>query len=285
MEKKEFIEYLNTFTEGERAYHSLTRPKRFFRVNSLKISLKEFLSSSKIKRNQTEYWENAFSLEEDIQIGRTWEYFLGYLHPQSMASMIPPIVLNPKPKESVLDITAAPGSKTTQMSAMMKNTGMILANDKKERLTSLMGNITRLGVINTISTAKDAKKLKIRNRFDRALLDAPCTALGGEKFAHLRYDYEMSKRISVIQKTMILNTFDSLKEGGTMVYSTCTFSSEENEGIVEFLLHKREEAELQNIELEIPHEKGFGMEKAWRIYPQHLESEGFFIAKIRRGKR
>ncbi len=299
MNKEEFIDYLSSFTDAELAYEKLINQKKYFRVNTIKSSVELFKKYSKLKVNQSKYWENAFEFlgastnevrdahgtkfHREEQLGNTWEYFLGYIHIQSLSSMIPVLVLDPKEREYILDMCAAPGGKTTQMSAIMKNTGGVAANDLLEKEGSMFGNITRLGAINCIVTNRDAKTFKIRNKFDKALVDAPCTALGGEKAAHLRYTKEMSERISGIQKTMLINAFDSLKVGGELVYSTCTFAKEENEDVVEFLLGKRMEAELVESELNIPHEKGLdGMDKAWRIYPQTIESEGFFIAKIRK---
>ena len=114
-------------------------------------------------------------------------------------------------------------------------------------------------------------------------MDAPCTALGGEKNAYKRYRVEMSRKLSAVQKVMLLNAFDSLKDGGELVYSTCTFVKEENEEVVQFLLDKREEARLMEIKLPIPHKKGMdGLTACWRIYPQQFESDGFFIAKLKR---
>ncbi len=283
METREFIEFLDSFTDGEKAYHHLINQKKFFRVNTIKTTSEKFKKSSKLHRNQIKYWENAFEYKGEKSLGLTWEYFLGYIHPQSLSSMIPALVLNPRGKESILDLTAAPGGKTTQLSAMVGLDGLVVANDKPEKEGALFGNITRLGVTNTLVTTRDAKNFKWREKFHRVLLDAPCTALGGEKAAHLRYTNEMSKTLGRIQKIMILNGFDSLKVGGELVYSTCTFAKEENEDVVQFLLDRREEAEIQEIKLDIPHENGLdGMGKAWRIYPQQLDSEGFFISKIKK---
>ncbi len=282
MNRNEFIDYLNSFTDGELAFEKLLSQKEFFRLNTLKITSKGFEKFSKIKRKQTSLSQIAFEYADFVQIGKTWEYFLGYIHPQSLSSMLPAIVLNPKERQDVFDLTAAPCGKTTQLSAMMKNTGVIVANDTPEKEKSMFANIKRLGALNIVVTSKDAKDFKIRERFDKVLLDAPCSALGGEKAAHLRYNKETSYSLSRIQKSMILNAFDSLKNEGELVYSTCTFAEEENEEVVNFLLQKREEAKEMKIELDIPKEKGLNGLNAIRIYPQHLDSEGFFISKIKK---
>jgi len=282
MKKEEFIEYLNKFTNGELAYESLINKKEYFRVNSLKV--KEF--KTKLECEQSKYFNLGYKYSGKKQLGRSWEYFLGYVHPQSLSSMIPPLVLNPTSEDKVLDITAAPGGKSSQMSAMMNNKGMLVANDKKEKEGALFGNITRLGVLNTIVTIRDAKDFGKKNYFTKVLVDAPCSALGGERYSHLRYVEKDSGILSKIQKRIIVSAFDSLEEEGELVYSTCTFSPMENEEVVKHLLEKRGEGELMGINLEIPHSKGLeGFEKCWRIYPQDLQSEGFFIAKIKKGSR
>jgi len=286
MEEKEFIDYLSQYTDGKLAFDNLINQKKYFRVNTLKIDSEKFKKISKLKFEQSSYWKNAFEFIGKEKLGRVWEYFLGYIYPQSLSSMIPPLVLAPQIRDDVFDMTSAPGGKCTEMSALMNNTGVIVANDLPLKEGALFSNITRLGVLNCLVISRDAKNYKLRNRFDKVLLDAPCSALGGEKAAYRRYTKRTSYKLSGVQKTMILNAFDSLKVGGKLVYSTCTFAKEENEEVVQFLLDKRPEAELDKIKLKIPHEKGAdGMEKVWRIYPQNLNSEGFFISRIKKVKQ
>jgi len=118
------------------------------------------------------------------------------------------------------------------------------------------------------------------NYFDKVLLDAPCTALGSHKHAWKRFKPDIAKALSRVQKAMILAGFDSLKKGGIMVYSTCTITEEENEEVVEFLLENRN-VEVEEIGLSIPHKES-RLKNAWRINPEDLNSESFFIARIRK---
>lgn len=282
MDKKEFIELLDTYTDGDSAYDSLMNQREFFRLNTLKTNLEDFLRYSELSFEKSGLWEYALEYKDSIPIGRTWEYFLGYIHPQSFSSMLPPIVLNPGGRDFVLDLTAAPGGKTTQLAAMMRNKGLIVANDTEERILSLFSNIKRLGVLNTVVSEVDAKNWRVRSRFNKVLVDAPCSALTGEKAAHRRYVPLTSKNLSRVQKVLLLRGFDSLKVGGELVYSTCTIIEEENESVVNFLLERRPEAELVPIKLDLKHDKGISMKEAVRVYPQHFQSEGFFIAKIRK---
>ncbi|MFH0737469.1 MAG: RsmB/NOP family class I SAM-dependent RNA methyltransferase [Candidatus Micrarchaeota archaeon] len=198
--------------------------------------------------------------------------------------------MDPEPGEDVLDVAAAPGSKLSHLAALMENRGVLVGNDLKgEKVSALYSTINRLNVLNCIVTTIDGSHLPWQDRFDRILLDAPCTALGSGSAAFSRWDIGHSQKISILQKRMLFSAFSALKPGGTLTYSTCTYAKEENEEVVKALLDNEPKARLEDIPLDVPHEPGlkdYGAEfaKCLRIYPQHLESEGFFIAKIRRGE-
>ena len=238
--------------------------------------------------------------EKPYPIGKTLEHFLGYVYVQELASMLPPVVLDPRPHERVLDLAAAPGSKTTQMAQMMENTGVIVANDVDvQRMKALTNNLDRSGVLNTVLTQVDGYKLGfwLENTFDRVLLDAPCSALGT-----LHKTYEILKwwswgkvgRLVRTQKGLILAAYRALRPGGVLVYSTCTLVPEENEGVVQFLLDRHPGARI----LPVPEIPGLKMRSgltAWkrnaydpkmaltrRVYPQDNLTEGFFIARIQK---
>ncbi len=263
----------------------LSHTSKYFRINTLKITEKEFSEVSSLNFSSTPI-SFIKKLEEEISLGSTSEYFLGLIHPQTISSSLPALLLEPKNNEIILDATASPGSKTTQIAMHMQNTGIIVANDRADRLTPLFHNIARLGVVNTVVVSKDAKKPIASNYFDKALLDAPCSALGSHLNAWKRFKQDIAKSLSRVQKRMILSAFDSLKEGGILVYSTCTITEEENESVVSFLLENRD-AELLTPSISLPHDSGlsdYGSEfrKVVRVYPWHINSEGFFIAKIRK---
>jgi len=293
MEEQEFRDWLSAYTDYEKAMAAFYAQKRFFRVNTIKASLERFAEISKISAKRSPYYDAAFVLDEppSFQIGKTWEYFLGLIHPQSLPSILVSLVLDPKPGENVLDVAAAPGSKFSHMAMLMKNSGVLVGNDVKgEKISALYSTINRLNILNCFVTMRDGSDLNWRSRFDRILLDAPCTALGSGESASKRWDPSHSYRISTLQRKMLFSAYDALVEGGELVYSTCTYAKEENEAVVKNLLDNVNGANLLDITLDIPHEHGlsdFGSEfrKCYRIYPQHLESEGFFIAKIRKGDR
>lgn len=277
--------------------------KTGIRVNTLKIGVEELvkrLEMQGFRLSPIDFYPCGFEVEEaPFEIGKTIEHFLGYYYVQQKASMIPPLILNPKPGEFVLDIAAAPGSKTTQMAQMMKNQGVIVANDISiERVRALSHNIDKLGVLNAIVTELDGYKFGrfLEGRMDKILIDAPCSALGTlhKTYEPLRWwSWGVVGNLVRTQKGLILAAYRALKPGGIMVYSTCTLVPEENEGVVNFLLTRHPEAEI----LEIP---DFGLKmqegilrwkrniydervrKTRRLYPFENQTEGFFFAKIRK---
>ncbi len=287
MEENAYRDWLSSYTDANSALDAFENQKQFFRLNTLKVSEDAFETSIKCKK--TRYYDAAFELEEDIQIGKTWEYFLGHIYPQSLPSILDSLALNPEEEDIVLDVAAAPGSKFSHMAMLMKNNGVLVGNDyKKEKISAIYSNINRLNILNCIVTMRDGKALGWKERFTKIMLDAPCSALGSGRGAAKRWNIEHSKKIAVTQKKMLFSAFDALKPGGELVYSTCTYAKEENEEVIDNLLQNVPAAKLEEIKLDIPHSQGlseYGTEfrKAFRIYPQDLQSEGFFMAKISKG--
>jgi len=279
--------------------------KPAIRVNTLKITpqeLKERLENQGFTLKELDFYNEAFFVEyAPFEIGKTIEHYLGYYYVQNISSMIPPLVLNPKPHEMVLDIAAAPGSKTTQMAQMMRNTGVIIANDVAiDRIKALSNNVDRMGALNVIITMVEGFKFGFwfKNSFDRVLVDAPCSAIGT---LHKSYEvakwwgYEKVGKLIRTQKGLVLAAFDCLKPGGTMVYSTCTITPEENEAIINFLLEKREGVIIEEFNIQgIKMRKGLtqwgrfkfhsDLQKTRRIEPFDNDTEGFYIAKIKKGE-
>ena len=213
--------------------------------------------------------------------------------------MAPPLVLGPQPGERVLDLAAAPGSKTTEMSAMMENTGIIIANDPSPtRVRGLLGNVDRAGCLNVAVCRMDGPSLgrTVAGTCDRVLVDAPCSSDGTirkspQALAH--WSVAAIERFPSIQKRLVLAGYLALRPGGTMVYSTCTVAPEENEAVVAHLLSKQPEAEISEAELPglamRPGLREWGREqfpeavgRCRRILPQDNDTEPFFVALIRR---
>ena len=290
MEKKEFLDWLSQYTDAQLCMDEFANQSNFFRINTLKMSKEQFESFSKLKRSEIPFYNLAYRLDEEknYEIGRTWEYFLGYIYPQSLPSIVASLVLNPNPEDLVLDVAASPGSKFSHMAMLMKNRGILVGNDvKTEKISALYATINRMNILNCFTTIRDGVQLNWKERFTKVLLDAPCTALGSGESAPDRWEIENSQSISRIQKKMLFSAFDALKPGGELVYSTCTYAKEENEEVVQTLIENVSTAKLMPLGIDFPHETGlseFGSEfkNVARIYPQTLNSEGFFISKIKK---
>lgn len=287
-------EILNTFTK-----------KRLptFRVNTLKQSIqtiKTSLTDLGFKLENVSWNPDAFVLtNKSIQdLMETDPYKNGELYIQNLSSMIPALVLDPQPTDRVLDMAAAPGSKTTQLATLMQNQGEIIANDiSKERLYKLKHNLTEQGVTNT--TVKSIPGEFIWKRFpeyfDKVLVDAPCSMEGlfdtTNPKTYTHWTSGKVKQLAVKQTHLLRSAISATIPGGVIVYSTCTMSPEENEGVIDWILKKEGDAlELEAIEKNLPVKPGITkwkkiytpeITKTGRIYPTET-MEAFFVAKIRK---
>lgn len=226
--------------------------------------------------------------------GKLLENLLGYIHIQEEVSMVPPLVLDPRPGETVLDLCASPGSKTTQISQMMENRGLVIANEPSlNRLAPLRSNCERLGCLNVAITRYDGRNFP-RIPFDRVLVDAPCSSEGRERRGPgvlARSSCKRSMDLQVLQIGLLKNALRLTKPGGAVVYSTCTYAPEENELVVQAVLEETDEARLERISIpglkECPgitewngRELKSELQSAARYYPHINDTGGFFVAKI-----
>jgi tRNA (cytosine49-C5)-methyltransferase len=301
--KQKFIERYEKLTDWKVFKDiSLTYLRRSIRVNTLKISIeecKERLNKQDWKLTQIPWCKEGFWAEKEGRrdIGNTMEHQLGYYYVQEAASMIPPIILNPKPREIILDMCAAPGSKSSQIAQYMQNKGILITNDYQYmRLQPLGINLQRMGITNSIMTLMEGRYFKNSNiKFDKILVDAPCSGTGTirKSFKTLRiWNPDAIKRLCGQQRQLLETAFEILKDNGTLVYSTCSLEPEEDEGIVNSLLEKHENAKLEKIELNIKRSKPIlefeknkyskEIEKCLRIWPQDNDTTGFFVAKIKK---
>lgn len=296
--KKEFEEKYKKLTDFDE-YCEVTNKflRKAIRVNTLKSdvnSIKKKLSKN-FKLIQIPWCKEGFWLETDRRdIGNLEEHQEGLIYVQEAASMLPPIILRPSKDDFVLDAAASPGSKTTQLSAMMNNKGIMIANDVEyRRMKPLVHNLQRCGVSNVITTIMDARRIK--SEFDKILLDAPCTGVGTirgftqkSKYTIQSYSKHKVKTLSGIQKKLILQCYENLKPKGILVYSTCSLEPEEDEEIIQFLLNETN-AKLEKIPLKIKSELNLDygnysseLNKCIKLWPQFYDTEGFFIAKIKK---
>merc|ERR1719273_634166 len=234
-----------------------------------------------------------------VPLGATPEYLAGHYILQGASSLLPVMSLAPQEGEKVLDMAAAPGGKTSHIAAIMKNSGLLYANDaNKERCKAVIGNSHRLGITNTVVCNYDGRKLPgIMKGFDRVLLDAPCSGTGviaKDPSVKTSKDHKDFQLCSHMQKELILAAIDCVdaksKTGGYIVYSTCSILPEENEAVVDYALKKRK-VKLVPTGLDFG-VKGFtkfkefryhpSLEHTRRFYPHAHNMDGFFVAKLKK---
>ncbi|NWY60416.1 NOP2 methyltransferase, partial [Chionis minor] len=245
--------------------------------------------------------------DSSVPIGATPEYLAGHYMLQGASSLLPVMALAPQENERILDMCCAPGGKTSYIAQLMKNTGMILANDSNaERLRSVVGNLHRLGVTNAVVSNCDGRQFPkvcscllwgVLGGFDRVLLDAPCSGTGvisKDPAVKTNKDEKDILRCAHLQKELILSAIDSVnaasETGGYIVYCTCSIMVEENEWVVDYALKKRN-VRLVATGLDFGKE-GFtrfkdrrfhpSLKSTRRFYPHTHNMDGFFIAKFKK---
>ena len=268
--------------------------KQSIRVNALKVShreLRERLHERGIVLKKIPYAKDGFFVEKTrFSISASIEHLQGLFYIQESASQLPVFVLDPQPGELVLDMTASPGGKTTQIAHYMKNKGCIIATDIK-KIDALNNNLERLGVQNCITYQMDALEVKkFGYEFDRILLDAPCSGnIIIDKDWYGKRSLKGIEGISELQKKLLEAGLNVLKKNGVLVYSTCSLEPEENELVVDWALKKF------NVKLEPVKTIGsnglvnvFGrkldkeIKKTKRFWPLRTGTQGFFIARLRK---
>ena len=243
--------------------------------------------------------EGLIVYDSPVPIGATATYLAGHYILQGAGSFLPVMALQPQANERILDLSAAPGGKTTHIAQLMKNTGVIFANDiSKERCRAVSANSHRLGVINTVICHRDGRTFpKAMTGFDRVLLDAPCTGTGvaiKDPSVKANKDAKDVKRCSHLQKELLLAAIDccdaNSEKGGYIVYSTCSILVEENEAVIDYAL-KRRDVKLVDTGLEfgragfkkfVQHRFHPSMTLTKRFYPHTHNTDGFFVAKMKK---
>lgn len=265
------------------------------RVNTIKTTL-ESVKNVLIEKNidfSEINWSKAVliinNVREDI-IRELELYKNGEIYLQSLSSMLPPIILNPQEKESILDMAAAPGGKTTQIAALTNNNASITACElNKIRAEKLKYNIEKQGATSCYVMVEDSRKLDNFFSFDKILLDAPCSGSGTISFEETDFGKSFTEKLiekSVkSQKELIKKAIKILKPGCEMVYSTCSILKEENEEIVKQIL---KQSNVEIVPINIEHFKDLPLlpvtiEGTMCVCPSELY-EGFYIAKIRKRK-
>ena len=273
--------------------------RRAIRVNTLKTTPKkiyEELTNAGWKLTPVPWCKQAYWIQgERLDVGNLLAHQLGEIYIQDPASMLPPIILQPKPGERVLDMCASPGSKTTQAAALMNNTGVIVANDAEgSRLAALGVNTQRMGVLNTLITKQDGRNFN-NYTFDKVMIDAPCSGTGTLRRSPKpikQHNINQVRGLAQLQEQLLQAGYDALTPGGSLTYSTCTLEPLENECVLDTFLQTNPHARVDKIELDIKREQVFtthpetgealhaDVQKALRIHPYTNDTEGFFVARI-----
>ena len=272
------------------------------RVNTLKYNIQDLMKYFKeinIKFERILWYKDALIIKNanEKEIQKLDIYKNGYIYHQSLSSMVPPLVLDPKEGECILDVTAAPGSKTTQMAALMNGKGYILANElDKLRCERLKYNVIVQGakIVEVINGRGEKLGEQYNEKFDKVLLDTPCSGEGRFSIYNVQtyksWSTRTVKELTKMQKKLFKSAYNALKPNGTLVYSTCTLNKEENECILDWAINN---FNIKLVPLNIEIREGIpafnnGLDKsinnAMRILPSK-NMEGFFVSKfIKKGE-
>lgn len=275
-----------------------------FRLNPLQADPKQTyqqLITAGFQLQPVTQFPNTYQLIDNAKRTLTdSDYFQkGQLYLQNLSSMLPALALELQPDDLVLDLAAAPGSKTSQIASLMNNQGLIIANDlSKARIFQLARVLNQLGVTNTKTSLFPGEKIWQRypNYFEKSLVDAPCSMEGMFKsYDPKTYDHWSPKKVKLLsqrQKYLLRSAISATKPGGIIVYSTCTISPEENELVIDWILKKCPEVKLEELNLDFAplvagltawgkHQLAPQLSLTGRIIPNQ-QFEAFFIAKLRK---
>lgn len=293
---------INLINEIEKQYGKDLQSKIFdgylakrnvsFRVNTLKSNKDEvikFLEDNNIEFENVSWYEDAFVLKNvsETEIEKTFLYDEGKIYLQNLSSMLPPLILNPREKCDILDMTAAPGGKTTEIAALTNNKSYITACEmNKIRAERLKYNLKKQGA-NAYVIEKDARDLDDFLKYDQILLDAPCSGSGTiiitQDMECVRYTIGFAEKLEKVQTKLLNKAINLLKKGEEMVYSTCSILERENENIVNKFINTGkvevvpfDKERFKDIEL-LP----CLIDGAMCVLPNE-KYEGFFAVKLRK---
>lgn len=280
----EYEAYLASFTE---------EPVSGLRVNTLKVTPELF--AAKAQEAGWELWpvswvSNGFYYGKELRPARHPWYYAGLYYLQEPSAMTPASLLPVAPGEKVLDLCAAPGGKSTELAARLCGQGLLFANDiSNSRAKALLKNLELFGVSNLCVSSETPEKLcgLLEGFFDKILVDAPCSGEGMfRRDPDMRKSYEEHgpEYYIPIQRQIVTSAVRMLAPGGMLLYSTCTFDREENEGTIRYLLEHFPELRLVNLEKKDGFEPGIGMPECVRLFPHRIRGEGHFIALLQKGE-
>lgn len=288
-------EYINLIKKDYPNYEEIIeclskRRKTTFRINRIKTTNEEiddFLNANNIKYTHPSFFNDAYIIEENIDLSELSIYKEGKIYLQSLSSQIPPLFLDLENSLDILDMCAAPGGKTLEIASITNNKKSIMACEtNKIRAERLKHNITEQGAKVNVSVV-DARKLDDFFRFDSVLLDAPCSGSGTINLNNpkdLKYfSYDLVKNSAKIQKELLKKALTILKPGHTLVYSTCSILKEENEDVVKSVLNNNYVIEKIDLNIDKSNFLDSKIDGVLTVKPSEFY-EGFFIAKIKKIK-
>lgn len=277
---------------------SLDRPSfHGLRVNTNKISVEDFLRISPFSLKPVPWCSNGFYYDEDVQPAKHPYYFAGLYYIQEPSAMTPASVLPIEPGDRVLDICAAPGGKSTELAARLQGTGLLVSNDiSHSRAKALLKNLELFGIPNMLVLSEPSNTIaeRFEGFFDKILIDAPCSGEGMFRKSNSMIKAWEKNGVELfvnLQQSILREMVKCLRPGGSLVYSTCTFSPEENEQAMDYLLELAPELELQ----ELPLYEGFdtghpewsrtgneAVKHCRRLWPHCVKGEGHFVALLQK---
>lgn len=284
----EYESFINSYTENKH---------QGLRVNTLKVSIDEFLQKSPFTLEKIPWVKEGFFYQEEERPGKHPYHEAGLYYIQEPSAMAVGEIMDPQPGEKVLDLCAAPGSKSTHMAARMKQQGLLLANEiHPARAKILSQNVERMGIKNAVVTNETPDRLAERfpGYFDRILVDAPCSGEGmfrKDPTACTEWSKDNVALCADRQMDILQSAVRMLRPGGRLVYSTCTFSPEENERVISQLLQLDPTFAIEDVQVYEGFGKGRGdwiteevqnIDKTIRIWPHRVQGEGHYIAVLRK---
>lgn len=284
---EEYKDYEKSFEEG--AYKGL-------RVNTLKISVEDFLKISPFELKKIPWTENGFYYNSDLQPAKHPYYFAGLYYLQEPSAMAPASFLPIEEGDKVLDICAAPGGKTTELAAKLNHTGMLVSNDiSHSRAKALLKNVELFGATNTVVLSEPPVTLAKRfpKFFDKILIDAPCSGEGMfRKDPAIIKNWEQNgeEPYKKLQYEILEEAQKMLKPGGMILYSTCTFATLENETSISDFLNNHKEYDIVKLPLYDGFDTGHpewidseyeSLRNARRIWPHKIKGEGHFVCLLK----
>lgn len=274
------------------AYINSLNQKPFYgiRLNSLKMGKEEFLQRMQKNLREIPWIENGYYAEENDRFSKHPYYYAGLYYLQEPSAMTPASLLEIEEGDRILDLCAAPGGKSTELGARLRGRGVLYSNDPSaSRAKALLKNIELFGIGNAMLSCENPDSLAAAypQYFDRILVDAPCSGEGmfrKDPAVLAAYKKRGPEFFAPIQDSILREAAKMLRPGGSLLYSTCTYSELEDEGSIERFLESRRDFFVEEIEVKEGFSPSRRLHGTIRLFPHKLGGEGHFIAKLKKSE-